>query len=122
MKGKLALLFVASFLMFGCNKLTQKNIIGTWNLTAGKINGVEVPITGYSWVVVFNEGNTGTSTLNGNTSTMTWILDESAQTITFPNWSGDPQVYKVIEKKGNTLVVEYIDDTSATLEYTFEKE
>ncbi len=122
MKGKLALLFVASFLMFGCNKLTQKNIIGTWNLTAAKVNGQEYPLAGQTWVVTFNDDQTGTSNLNGNSSNMVWSLDEDAQTITFPSWTGSSQVYQVLEKKGNTLRVEYVDNTSTTLEYTFEKE
>ncbi|MEZ4936054.1 MAG: lipocalin family protein [Crocinitomicaceae bacterium] len=117
-------LFIALFslsLLAACNKLTQKNIIGEWHLTAAKFNGVDVPLAGQTWVVVFNDNQTGTSTINGNSSTMVWSLDEDAQTITFPSLSGPDQVYTVLEKKGNTLMVKY-EDSGNTYEYTFEKQ
>jgi hypothetical protein len=119
-KFLLIAIFGITFLM-GCNKLTNKNIIGTWNLTAGKLNGTEVNPVPFTWVVVFNEGNTGTSTINSTTTNMVWALDESAQTITFPSTIGTTQVYTVLEKKGSTLRVEYVDSGN-TYEYTFEKQ
>lgn len=117
----MALVFGLVVLATSCNKLTEKNIIGTWNCTSASANGVTASPPPFTWVVTFNEGNTGTSTYNGNASSMTWVLDEKEQRITIPTIFGGSQVYDVLEKKGNTLRVQY-EDAGTTYEYTFEKE
>ncbi|MCB0478698.1 MAG: hypothetical protein KDC84_11065 [Crocinitomicaceae bacterium] len=116
----MTVVFGLVLLATSCNKLTEKNIIGTWNMTAASYNGISQDPPSFTWVVVFNEGNTGTSTLNGNTSTMVWVLDEKNQTITIPNTLGNSQLYTVVEKKGDVLKVKY--ENNGTYEYTFEKQ
>ena len=123
MKATTLLLIAFSLsLLVGCNKLTQKNIIGTWNCTAIKANGADVPLDSQSWVVTFNDDQTGISNVNNQPTNMVWSLNEDEQTITFPSLTGTSQVYKVLEKKGKTMRVEYVNNMSVTLEYTFEKQ
>lgn len=122
MKTRNVLLLLIGFgFLLSCNKLTEKNIIGTWDLTAATINGLSYTPLPVTWVVVFNEGNTGTSTINGTTSNMAWSLDEGNQKITIPSWTGSSQIYEVLEKKGSTLRVKYVDTNNNTNEYTFVK-
>lgn len=121
MKTKIIFFLLLGFYFTSCNKLTEKNIIGTWECTSAGLNGITATPPPFTWVVVFNEGNTGTSTYNGTTSNMAWVLDEKEQRITIPTIFGGTQVYDVLEKKGNTLKVKYVDGTD-TYEYTFEKQ
>lgn len=108
-------------LLASCNKVTNKNIIGTWNCTSASLNGFNSTPPPFTWVVTFNEGNTGTSTFNSVPSAMVWTLDEKEQKITIPSTQSASQVYDILEYKKNVMRVQYVDG-SDTYEYTFEKQ
>lgn len=115
MKKVLLLSFVA-LLTFACNKLTEKNIVGTWLVTEFAINGTAQPAAS-NVTYEFKSDGTMTAYVGGVAQgSTTYSVSEDGNTLTF---SGTQ--YTVTEKKGKTLKFEYNDQGDA-YSWTLEKQ
>ena len=113
---KLMLLSFVALLAFACNKLTTKNIVGTWKVTEFAINGTAIPTGVVQTYEFMDDGNVtyyedGVS--QGNTS---YTVSDDGKTLTI---SG--QMYTATEKKGKVLKFEYVNGTD-TYSWTMEKQ
>lgn len=114
-------------LLISCNKATNSNIVGQWDLTHRIVNGqvVNLDSLGTDFSLVFNSDQTGKTISNTIAiNEFTWDLNYADQiiTVTF-NLSGDTTNILVLEKSGNTLKTNFYDyQVGYQVEDTYEKQ
>lgn len=107
----LIILSVFALVLFGCNKITESNIVGTWKVTQLNINGIDMPLTGSESMEFKSNGEMIVFDPSGN-SYGTYTVDKSAQTITM-TVDGETNTTSVSDKKGNKMTWNYTVDGSA---------
>lgn len=113
---KFLLLSIVAVFLFSCNKLTDKNIVGTWNVTEIKIDGVSQTIMSGTYIDFMEGGTYSFYVASQLSGTGTYSVSSDGETLTI---SG--QAYTVTEKKGKTLKFTWSDGTSSE-EWTCEKQ
>ncbi|MCB0478695.1 MAG: hypothetical protein KDC84_11050 [Crocinitomicaceae bacterium] len=122
----LSLLILLSILI-SCNKATNSNIVGQWDLIHRVANGqvIDLDSLGSDFSLVFNSDQTGQSIVSTIAiNEFTWDLNYTDQiiTVTF-NLSGDTTNILVLEKNGNTLKTHFYDhQVGCHVEDTYEKQ
>ena len=110
--------------VISCNKATNSNIVGQWDLTSRKINNQSTVLTG-TFSLVFNADQTGNTTVNGSAlNEFTWDLNTPDQiiTVTF-NVSGDTTGITVLTKNGDYLKTTFYDvQIGSTIEDEYQKQ
>jgi len=102
MKKLLALALIAVFL-YSCNKVTENNIVGTWEVKAVTINSIPQTISNVE-TFVFTDGGTYTYNVAGQTAAAgTYAVNKDAQTILM-----DGVQTINVTKKGKTMTFNYI--------------
>ncbi len=120
------LIILLSFII-SCNKATNSNIVGQWELIHRLTDGqvVDLDSLGTEFSLVFNSNQTGQTISNTIAiNEFTWDLNYSDQiiTVTF-NLSGDTTNILVLEKNGNTLKTNFYDyQAGFHVEDTYEKQ
>lgn len=112
----LIILFFGSILFFSCSKLSQSNLVGTWELVEYTANGIgQMP--GYTVTIEFQSSNShitygdGTIIYSG-----TYSLDQADQKLTIDNIT-----YDITNYQGNQMTLETtVQNTN--LVYKYEKQ
>ncbi len=115
MKKVLLLSFVA-LLTFACNKLTDKNIVGTWLVTEFAINGTAQPSAGDVTYEFMDNGVMNAYIAGTPQGATNYTVSDDGNTLTMGGVN-----YTVTEKKGKTLKFEY-NDQGDVYSWTLEKQ
>lgn len=112
---KLLLFSVVVMLTFACNKLTDKNIVGTWDVTEYKENGIVYPLTGTAYFE-FSDAGVASFYVDGQLQgSGPYTVSDDGETLTM-----DGVVFTVLEKKSKTMKLQWTDGTD-TEEWSLEK-
>lgn len=121
------ILFIAitAVLLFSCNKLTEKNIRGNWQVMSHTINGQNItPSVPTYWT--FNEAPEAFYVQDSSGTlyyaNLTYSLNKKDQilTITIPDSTGSIIVPYAVEKNGRKMTWNYIGNSSYTETYELE--
>lgn len=111
---KIFLLSVITAFLLSCNKLTEKNIVGTWNPVEFKVDGASQPIFPNTYIEFTESGSVLYYTAGVLDSYDFYSIQDNGSVLSIDGTNYD------VEKKGKTMTLTYTG--SNTEELTLEKQ